>query len=110
MEDINNVFKAKYIAWGIFFIPCASFLLFIAGVVNIFVVKREMASMYKVMGMNYDSVINGFIIIGLIFFSIFFISFWFFGRYFVERAKNKILRRELDRLNQSGEKTVGRVR
>ena len=99
----EEIYKVKFLAWGIFSIPHAIFMFFIISIVDLFNASEESYAMFDIMGMNYNNFVYFFIIVGLIFFSIFFISFWCFGHYFVERAKRKMLQKELNRLRGSSQ-------
>ena len=97
----NNLLKVRIIAWIIFAIPVIIFVFFSAQFL-IFLNSAEWQVMLQ-SGQNTHKIMYVIIIGGVSFFSVIGVVFWFCGHYFVERAKNKMYKQELERLRKRTE-------
>lgn len=92
----KNLLKARIIAWIIFAIPVIIFIAFSIQFL-MFLNSEEWHIMLTSSGENAQRIVSIIAVSGVAFFSVFSVSWWFVGHYFIERSKNKILRRELAR-------------
>lgn len=98
----NSLLKARIIAWVIFSIPIIIFLLLSIQFI-IFSSSEQWDLLFETSGENAKNAITLVIVLCTSFFIVISLSFWFTGRYFVERTKAKIYKRELDRLQKRTE-------